>query len=74
MDIRNRADENDGAYVKEKTKGRCTMAKYKCGVCGFIYDEEKKEVPFQELSACAVCRQPVRVFQKEDEQEEGKEH
>ncbi len=74
MDIRNRADENDGAYVKEKPKGGCTMAKYKCGVCGFIYDEDKEEVPFQELSACPVCRQPVRVFQKEDEQEEGKVH
>ena len=42
------------------------MAKYKCGVCGFIYDEDKEEVPFQELSVCPVCRQPVRVFQEED--------
>lgn len=47
------------------------MAKFKCGVCGFIYDEEKEDVPFSELTACPVCRQPVRVFQKEDEEEES---
>lgn len=50
------------------------MAKFKCGVCGFIYDEEKEEVPFSELTACPVCRQPVRVFQKEEGEEEKKEH
>lgn len=50
------------------------MAKFKCGVCGFIYDEEKEEVPFSELTACPVCRQPVRVFQKEEGEEDVKEH
>lgn len=41
------------------------MAKMKCGVCGFIYDEEKAEVPFSELKECPVCRQPALVFQPE---------
>ena len=50
------------------------MAKYKCGVCGFIYDEDTEEVPFQELSVCPLCRQPVRVFQEEDSEETVKEH
>lgn len=50
------------------------MAKFKCGVCGFIYDEEKEEIPFSELTACPVCRQPVRVFQKEEGEEDVKEH
>lgn len=50
------------------------MAKFKCGVCGFIYDEEKEEVPFSELTACPVCRQPVRVFQKEEGEEDIKGH
>lgn len=49
------------------------MAKFKCGVCGFIYDEEKEDVPFSELTACPACRQPAGVFQKEDagEKKEG---
>ena len=50
------------------------MAKYKCGVCGFIYDEEKEDAPFSELTVCPVCRQPVRVFEREGEAEEKKEH
>ncbi len=50
------------------------MAKYKCGICGFIYDEEKEDVPFSELTACPVCRQPVRVFHKEDDPAEGSGH
>ena len=41
------------------------MAKFKCGVCGFIFDEEKEDVPFSELTVCPVCRQPVRVFERE---------
>ncbi len=43
------------------------MAKYKCGVCGFIYDEEKEGTPFQEIKECPVCKQPASVFEKMDE-------
>ena len=40
------------------------MAKYKCSVCGHIYDEEKEGRPFSELTECPVCKQPVSEFQK----------
>lgn len=40
------------------------MAKYKCSVCGYIYDEEKEGKPFSELTECPVCKQPVSEFQK----------
>ena len=36
--------------------------KYKCGVCGFVYDEEKEGKPFSELEKCPVCHQPASVF------------
>ncbi|MCH5280939.1 MAG: alpha-hydroxy-acid oxidizing protein [Lachnospiraceae bacterium] len=39
------------------------MAKWKCGVCGYIYDEEKEGKPFSELEACPICKQPVSVFE-----------
>lgn len=35
------------------------MAKYKCSVCGYIFDEEKEGKSFAELAACPVCKQPV---------------
>lgn len=38
------------------------MAKYKCNVCGFIYDEEEQGVPFSQLKECPVCHQPSQAF------------
>ncbi len=38
------------------------MAKYRCSVCGFIYDEEKEGVPFSELKECPICHQPQEKF------------
>ena len=36
--------------------------KYVCGVCGFVYDEEKEGKPFSSLESCPVCHQPVSKF------------
>lgn len=44
------------------------MAKYKCSVCGFIYDEEIEQKPFSELEACPVCKQPAEKFELLQEQ------
>ena len=44
------------------------MAKYKCGVCGFIYDEAKEGVPFADLAVCPVCKRPATNFQKLEEE------
>ncbi len=30
---------------------------YKCGICGYVYDEEKEGKPFSELTECPVCKQ-----------------
>ena len=43
------------------------MAKYRCSVCGYIYDEEKEGRPFRELEGCPVCRQPVTAFREQRE-------
>ena len=39
------------------------MAKWKCSVCGYVYDEEKEGKPFSELDACPACKQPALVFE-----------
>lgn len=36
--------------------------KYKCSVCGYIYDEEKEGMPFSGQTVCPVCRQPAEKF------------
>lgn len=37
------------------------MAKYKCSVCGYIF-EETEDKKFADLKACPVCKQPASVF------------
>ena len=39
------------------------MAVWKCGVCGYVYDEAKESVPFSEIKECPVCKQPASVFE-----------
>lgn len=39
-----------------------TMAKYRCSVCGYIYDEELEGNPFSELKECPICHQPTEKF------------
>ena len=38
------------------------MAKYRCSVCGYIYDEEQEGAPFSELRECPVCHQSADKF------------
>lgn len=38
------------------------MAKYKCSVCGFVFDEAKEGKSFAELERCPVCQQPKAKF------------
>ena len=46
------------------------MAKWKCTVCGHIYDEEVEGVKFEDLPAdwkCPTCKQPKSKFVKIDD-------
>lgn len=41
--------------------------KYKCTVCGYIYDDEKEEVKFEELPedwTCPLCGVSKELFEK----------
>ena len=48
------------------------MARYKCSVCGFVYDEEKEGRKLTELEACPACRQPKDSFRELMEAAGGK--
>ena len=48
------------------------MAKYRCSVCGYIYDEDREGAPFHELTECPVCHQPAEKFTVYEE-EHGEE-
>ena len=47
--------------------GGYKMAKYQCSICGYIYDEEKMGVPWDELDSswtCPVCTAPREVYER----------
>lgn len=43
------------------------MAKYRCPMCGWIYDEEREGAPFSELERCPMCGVPAAEFSPVDE-------
>lgn len=46
------------------------MAKYKCTICGYIYDEEKENIKFEELPEtweCPLCGVKKDLFEKVEE-------
>ena len=51
------------------------MKRYRCSVCGYIYDEEQERRPFSDLKECPVCHQPTEKFTvyEEERNEEIKE-
>lgn len=49
------------------------MAKYKCITCGYIYDEEKEGVKWEDLPSdwvCPLCKRPKTYFMKVEETKE----
>ena len=53
------------------------MAKYKCELCGHIYDEEKEKVKFKDLPddwKCPICFAPKSMFKLVEEKEDIKEN
>jgi rubredoxin/flavin reductase (DIM6/NTAB) family NADH-FMN oxidoreductase RutF len=66
------------SYVKEPKKAVSSIIKYKCNVCGYIYDPEKGDpdggikpgTPFENIPdswACPVCGATKDMFEKTEE-------
>lgn len=51
------------------------MAKYKCSVCGYVYDEEKEGKTFKSLPetfVCPLCKAPKSMFKLDGEEVKAK--
>lgn len=51
--------------VAERAEGGANMGKWVCGICGYIYDEEKEGVPFPALPenwVCPLCGAGKKLF------------
>ena len=45
--------------------------RYKCQVCGYVYDDDKEDVPFASLPedwTCPLCKAPKSAFKPEEEE------
>ncbi len=36
---------------------------FKCSVCGYVYDEERRESLFPNWTECPMCKQPAEKFE-----------
>ena len=50
-------------------RGGYDMAKFRCNICGFIYDEEKEGVAFEKITECPICHQKTTEFSLYEEVE-----
>ena len=53
---------------KYKQKGEKTVSKWICGICGYVYDEQKEGVPFEDLPqtwTCPLCGADKASFQRQ---------
>ena len=52
------------------------MKKYRCKICGYIYDETKEKVKFNDLPddwTCPLCGAPKSMFEEVIEESNQKE-
>lgn len=54
-------DLNGKSRIRKQNR-REKMAKYRCSICGYIFDEEKEGRKFSELKECPVCHQSTEKF------------
>ena len=50
------------------------MKKYRCTICGYIYDDEKEKVKFADLPedwTCPLCGAPKSMFEEVVEEEKN---
>lgn len=67
--IKGKAPKTAPTYIEEEVESTMNneFAKYKCKICGHIYDEEKEGVKFEDLPddwVCPLCRVPKTMFEK----------
>ena len=57
--------KNAPTYAEREEKS--ISKRYKCKICGYIYDDSKEEIPFNELPdtwKCPLCGAPKKLFEE----------
>ena len=67
--LKGTSPKNAPTYIEEDKQPKGKSNKYKCSLCGYIYDDEKEKVKFEDLPddwKCPLCGAPKSLFNKID--------
>lgn len=65
--LKGNSPKNAPTYVEDEFSDNNTFNKYKCQLCGFIYDDSKEEIKFDDLPddwKCPLCGASKDMFKK----------
>ena len=64
--VKGKAPKNAPTYIEEKIE-KSSAKKYKCLLCGYIYDDSKESVKFEDLNddwTCPICGASKSYFEE----------
>lgn len=64
--LKGTSPKNAPTFIEE-TNNNSTTKKYQCSICGYIYDDTKEKVKFEDLPddwKCPLCGAPKSLFNK----------
>ena len=64
--VKGKAPKNAPTYIEEKVE-KTEGKKYRCLLCGYVYDDAKEKVKFEDLPddwRCPLCGAPKSAFQE----------
>ena len=65
--LKGTSPKNAPTFIEEETNEDATSSKYKCSLCGYIYDDAKEEIKFEDLPddwKCPLCGATKTMFNK----------
>lgn len=67
QNLKGTSPKNAPTYVEETNNSPTSAAQYKCSLCGYIYDDSKENIKFEDLPddwKCPLCGAPKTLFIK----------
>lgn len=65
--LKGTSPKNAPTFIEEETNEDATSNKYKCSLCGYIYDDAKEEIKYEDLPddwKCPLCGASKSLFNK----------
>ena len=65
--LKGTSPKNAPTYIEEETNSKETTHKYKCTICGYVYDDAKEKIKFEDLPEdwkCPLCGAYKSLFKK----------